>query len=166
MVDDPAAPSFAEPEDDGSGSDDGDDDYWQQPKSTRISLNAAVCCLVCTTLMCKCSVPCAAVIEKLERMRELGEKARLRPGLTRKELRLLDKFYSERGLRRRVKLMDHPEVVHALNMIWQAADTDGSNLIERSAQPPSAPFVPCPTLQYSKTYRCSCCRHTHTHTQG
>ena len=71
------------------------------------------------------------VVMRIERMRELGEKAKQRPGLTKREKKLLAKFYSEDGLRRRARLLDHPEVIHALETIWLAADTDGSHSIEK-----------------------------------
>ena len=45
---------------------------------------------------------------------------------------------SESGIRRRTQLLFHPDVVHSLNTIWAAADTDGSHFIEKdecAAQP-------------------------------
>ena len=71
------------------------------------------------------------IMELVDRMRELGEKARL-TATTQREKRLLQKFYSNDGLKRRVKLLFEPEVVKALERIWQAADTDGSHSIEKS----------------------------------
>ena len=64
-------------------------------------------------------------------MKELGDKARL-TATTRKEMRLLDKFYSGEGLKQRVKLLFLPEVVNALETIWTAADTDGSGAIDKA----------------------------------
>ena len=72
----------------------------------------------------------ATVAKLLARMRELGDHAR-RKATTRRERKLLDKFYCETGLKRRVLLLSHPQVVHALETIWTAADTDGSHSIEK-----------------------------------
>ena len=65
------------------------------------------------------------------RMADLGELARAR-ATTQREKALLAKYYSNDGLKRRVKLLFEPEVVEALERIWAAADTDGSNSIEKS----------------------------------
>ena len=80
-----------------------DDPYWRQPK----------------------------VAALLEKMRDLGEHAR-RKATSKHDKRLIEKFYSDVGLRKRVQLMSHPDVVHALNTIWTAADTDGSHSIEKN----------------------------------
>ena len=69
----------------------------------------------------------AALVEK---MRDLGDAARTR-AKTRQEKLLLAKYYSNDGLKRRVKLLFEPQVVNALERIWQAADTDGSHAIEK-----------------------------------
>ena len=69
--------------------------------------------------------------ELIGKMKELGDKARL-TATTRKEMRLLDKFYSGEGLKQRVKLLFLPEVVNALETIWTAADTDGSGAIDKA----------------------------------
>jgi hypothetical protein len=67
---------------------------------------------------------------KIERMRELGEKAKLH-ATSRREKRLLAQYYTEEGLRRRVLLLSHPKVVRALETIWKATDTDRSGAIDR-----------------------------------
>ena len=67
---------------------------------------------------------------QLARMRELGDKARAR-ATTQREKRLLAKFYTEEGLRRRIRLLQNPQVRYALNTIWQAADADGSHALDK-----------------------------------
>ena len=70
------------------------------------------------------------VVAKLERMRALGEKAKLN-ATTRREKRLLEEYYTEEGLRRRIRLLSHPEVVRALETIWKATDSDGNHKIDK-----------------------------------
>ena len=67
----------------------------------------------------------------VERMRDLGERARAN-ATTKHERKMLAKFYTNDGLKRRVKLLFEPTVVEALNRIWTAADTDQSHSIEKN----------------------------------
>lgn len=73
----------------------------------------------------------AHVRAQMARLREAGVQA-LANAPSQKERKLLRRFYSEAGLRERVRLLSHPQVVRALDIIWQAADSDGSQYIERS----------------------------------
>ena len=107
-----AVPTGADGSDDGDDDGDGDhddeglpplpDNYWERPD----------------------------VQLKLERLRELGLKARER-ATTRREKKLLAKFYTEEGLRRRIHLLLHPDIIYALETIWTAADADCSGRIEK-----------------------------------
>ena len=64
------------------------------------------------------------------RMREIGARA-LQKARTKREKKDCKKYYSEAAMRTRVRLLAHPEVVRALQMIWEATDTDGSGSIDR-----------------------------------
>ena len=70
-----------------------------------------------------------SVAALLEKMRDAAQHARSRAGSDQKSL--IKKFYSDKGIRRRVQLLFHPDVVKALTTIWLAADTDGSQFIEK-----------------------------------
>lgn len=70
-----------------------------------------------------------SVAALLEKMKEAAQHARSRAGSNQKSL--IKKFYSDKGIRRRVQLLFHPDVVKALTTIWLAADTDGSQFIEK-----------------------------------
>ena len=67
----------------------------------------------------------------VERMVELGDRARAK-ATTRHERKMLAKYYTDEGLKRRVKLLFEPDVVEALERIWTAADTDCSHSIEKN----------------------------------
>ena len=71
------------------------------------------------------------ISQLVRRMHALGEHAKAE-ATTRREKKLLEKFYSNDGLKRRVKLLFEPDIVDALERIWLAADTDGSHTIEKN----------------------------------
>lgn len=71
-----------------------------------------------------------AVRLQLQKLREVGREA-LKQADSRHERKKIEKFYSEKGLRRRIRLLSHPAVIEALEAVWQATDVDRSATISR-----------------------------------
>ena len=71
-----------------------------------------------------------AVRGQLIWLREVGRVA-LKLATSRREWRVLEKFYSDKGLRKRIRLLRHPAVARALEVVWQATASDASVSVVR-----------------------------------
>ena len=67
---------------------------------------------------------------QLARMREMGSEA-LKNARTKESRKQLERYYSEKFLKKRVALLANQDVANALEMVWSAADQDGSQAIDR-----------------------------------
>ena len=67
---------------------------------------------------------------QLARMKEIGVQA-MKKARTVQEKKDCKKYYSDASLRQRTRLLADPEVLRALNLVWEVTDADKSGRIDR-----------------------------------
>ena len=67
---------------------------------------------------------------QLARMKEIGVQA-MKKARTVQEKKDCKKYYSDASLRQRTRLLAEPEVLRALDLVWEVTDADRSGRIDR-----------------------------------